>query len=331
MDTFVDSSWYYLRFLNPQDRERMVDTERVARWLPVDQYIGGIEHAILHLLYARFVCRVLHDMGMVAIEEPFERLFNQGMITRLNPASGKIEKMSKSRGNTVSPDELIERYGADTVRVATMFIGPPEKESEWSEDGVAGAFRFLNRVWDTVERVLERVGSGGGAQAAVSGDTSLRRWTHRTIARVTEDFDRFHPHTAVAGLMEFQHALADAADAEDEPAAALREAAETLAKLLHPVAPHMTQELWARLGHAGFLLDAPWPHADPALVISNDVTLVVQVNGKVRGKLSVARGASESEAMARAREDERIRSWFEGREITRTVFVPDRLLNVVVR
>ena len=332
MDTFVDSSWYYLRFLNPHDSDRIVDTERVARWLPVDQYIGGIEHAILHLLYARFICRVMRDMGLVGIEEPFERLFNQGMITRLNPATGKIEKMSKSRGNTISPDELIERYGADTVRVATMFIGPPEKESEWSEDGVAGAHRFLNRVWDTVSRVIEAVG-GAGPRAAGRpvGDTPLRRWTHRTIERVTEDFDRFHPHTAVAGLMEFQKALADAVEAGEESAAALREGAETLLQLLHPVAPHMTQELWSRLGRPGFVLDSAWPTADPALAISNDVTLVVQVNGKVRGKLSVARGASESEAMARAREDERIRSWFEGREITRTVFVPDRLLNVVVR
>ncbi len=152
MDTFVDSSWYYLRFLNPADHGKMVDTERVDRWLPVDQYIGGIEHAILHLLYARFVCRVLKDMGLVHLEEPFERLFNQGMITQLNPATGKVEKMSKSRGNTVSPDELIARYGADTVRLATLFIGPPEKESEWSEEGVAGAFRFLNRVHDAVRK-----------------------------------------------------------------------------------------------------------------------------------------------------------------------------------
>ena len=143
MDTFVDSSWYYLRFLNPHDAAKMVDTERVGRWLPVDQYIGGIEHAILHLLYARFICRVLKDMGLVHLEEPFERLFNQGMITRLNAATGKIEKMSKSRGNTVSPDELIARFGADTVRLYTLFIGPPEKESEWSEEGVAGAYRFL--------------------------------------------------------------------------------------------------------------------------------------------------------------------------------------------
>ncbi|HEX4441328.1 MAG TPA: leucine--tRNA ligase [Thermoanaerobaculia bacterium] len=332
MDTFVDSSWYYLRFLNPADAERIVDTERVERWMPVDQYIGGIEHAILHLLYARFICRVLYDMKLVSIEEPFERLFNQGMITSLNPATGKVEKMSKSRGNTVSPDDLIARYGADTVRLATMFIGPPEKESEWSEDGVAGAHRFLNRVWETVSRAAEVTGVGQAAvSASASGDTGLRRWTHRTIERVTDDFDRFHPHTAVAALMEFQKALADALESGGESPAAIREAADTLLELLHPVAPHVTQELWERLGHPGFLLDQAWPHADPALALSTDVVLVVQVNGKVRGKLSVARGASESEAMARAREDERIRSWFEGREITRTVFVPDRLLNVVVR
>ena len=205
MDTFVDSSWYFFRFLNPQDAAEMVDTERVDRWLPVDQYIGGIEHAILHLLYARFICRVLRDMGLVHLEEPFERLFNQGMITRLNPATGKTEKMSKSRGNTVSPDELISRFGADTVRLATLFIGPPEKESEWSEEGVAGAFRFLNRVHELCSRVRELPG-GPSAPA----DTPLVRLTHRTIVRVTQDAAEFHFHTAVAALMEYQRAISEA-------------------------------------------------------------------------------------------------------------------------
>jgi leucyl-tRNA synthetase len=327
MDTFVDSSWYYLRFLDPQDGERMVDTERAARWMPVDQYIGGIEHAILHLLYARFVCRVLKDMGLVGLEEPFERLFNQGMITRLNPATGKIEKMSKSRGNTVSPDDLIARYGADTVRLYTLFIGPPEKESEWSEEGVAGAYRFLNRVHELCTRVADLPPGGGEGPR----DTPLRRLTHRTIQRVTEDAERFHFHTAVAALMEFQRGIAEALDEGTETPAAAVEAARTLLMLLHPIAPHVTEEWWERFGASDFLVRSPWPAFDPVLATPVDVTLVVQVNGKVRGKLSMARGASEREAMERLQADERIRPWVHGKEITRTVFVPDRLLNLVVR
>ncbi len=327
MDTFVDSSWYYFRFLDPHDPTKMVDTPRVDRWLPVDQYIGGIEHAILHLLYARFICRVLKDMELVHLEEPFERLFNQGMITSLNPSTGKIEKMSKSRGNTVSPDELIARYGADTVRLYTLFIGPPEKESEWSEDGVTGAFRFLNRVHDLCERVRELPAGGDpGPQ-----DTPLARMTHATIERVTRDAAAFHFHTAVAALMEFQRGISDAVETGEETPAALRAGVRTLLQLLHPVAPHLTDELWERSGEKGFLVESRWPVFDPALATSTDVTLVVQVNGKVRGRLSVARGATESEAMERARQDEKIRSWTEGKQITRTVFVPDRLLNLVVR
>jgi leucyl-tRNA synthetase len=325
MDTFVDSSWYYLRFLNPHDAEKMVDTARVKRWMPVDQYIGGIEHAILHLLYARFVCRVLKDMGLVHLEEPFERLFNQGMITRLNPATGKIEKMSKSRGNTVSPDELIARFGADTVRLYTLFIGPPEKESEWSEEGVAGAFRFLKRVHELCARVAELSGEEGPA------DSPLRRLTHRSIERVTEDAARFHFHTAIAALMEFQRGLAEALDEGTEAPGALRAAVRTLLQLLHPIAPHLTEEWWHRFGERGFLVESRWPAYDPELATPVGVTLVVQVNGKVRGRLELPRGASESEAMERLGGDERIRSWLDGKEITRTVFVPDRLLNLVVR
>ncbi len=329
MDTFVDSSWYYLRFLNPHDERRMVDSERARRWMPVDQYVGGIEHAILHLLYARFVCRVLKDMDLVDLEEPFERLFNQGMITRLNAATGKVEKMSKSRGNTVSPDELIERFGADTVRLYTLFIGPPEKESEWSEDGVSGASRFLNRVHDVCTRVSEL----GPDAAAGSGpsDTPLVRLEHRTIRRVTEDAARFHFHTAVAALMEFQRAIGEALESGSETPQVLRGAVKTLLKLLHPIAPHLTEEWWERLGEKPFLLEAPWPEYDPELATTPRVTLVVQVNGKVRGRLDVERGEGEATAVELARQDSQIRPWVEGREITRSVYVPDRLLNLVVR
>jgi leucyl-tRNA synthetase len=329
MDTFVDSSWYYLRFLNPGDEERMVDPERAARWMPVDQYVGGIEHAILHLLYARFVCRVLKDLGLVDLEEPFERLFNQGMITKLNPATGKIEKMSKSRGNTVSPDELLTRFGADTVRLYTLFIGPPEKESEWSEEGVVGAFRFLNRVHDLCTRVAETSVPANPDSAA--DDTPLTRFEHRTIQRVTEDAARFHFHTAVAALMEFQRAISDAIESGSESPGVLARSVRTLVKLLHPIAPHLTEEWWERFGEKAFLLEQPWPEFDPELATTPRVTLVVQVNGKVRGKLDVDRGEDEESAVALARADEKIRPWVEGKEIARSVYVPDRLLNLVVR
>ncbi len=326
MDTFVDSSWYYLRFLNPDDRARMLDSARAAHWMPVDQYVGGIEHAILHLLYARFVCRVLKDMGLVGIEEPFARLFNQGMITKLNAATGKVEKMSKSRGNTVSPDELIERYGADTVRLYTLFIGPPEKESEWSEEGVVGAYRYLNRVHELCARVATLPGSDAPAR-----DTPLARLEHRTIARVTADAARFHFHTAVAALMEFQRGLAEALDEGREDDAVVRRATLTLVKLLHPIAPHLTDEWWERFGEKKPLIENSWPAFDEELATTPRVTLVVQVNGKVRGRLDVERGTSEQEALTLARCDERIVPWLEGRELARSVFVADRLLNLVVR
>jgi leucyl-tRNA synthetase len=326
MDTFVDSSWYYLRFLNPDDRARMLDSARAAHWMPVDQYVGGIEHAILHLLYARFVCRVLKDMGLVGIEEPFARLFNQGMITKLNAATGKVEKMSKSRGNTVSPDELIERYGADTVRLYTLFIGPPEKESEWSEEGVIGAYRFLNRVHELCARVATLPGSDTPTR-----DTPLARLEHRTIARVTADAARFHFHTAVAALMEFQRGLAEALEEGREDAAAVRRATLTLVRLLHPIAPHLTDEWWERFGEKKPLIESSWPAFDEELATTPRVTLVVQVNGKVRGRLDVERGTSQQEALTLARCDERIVPWLEGRELARSVFVADRLLNLVVR
>ena len=315
MDTFVDSSWYYLRFLNPDDATRMVDSERAAHWMPVDQYVGGIEHAILHLLYARFVCRVLKDMGLVAIEEPFARLFNQGMITKLNAATGKVEKMSKSRGNTVSPDELIERFGADTVRLYTLFIGPPEKESEWSEEGVVGAYRFLNRVHELCTRVEALPDGEEGPR-----DTPLARLEHHTIQRVTSDAARFHFHTAVAALMEFQRGTRTHWNGERRCVCA--RAALTLLLLLHPIAPHLTEEWWERFGQTEMpLVENAWPEFDADLATTPRVTLVVQVNGKVRGRLDVERGAAEAEALALARDDDRIRPWLEGKELARAVSV----------
>ena len=325
MDTFVDSSWYFLRFVDPQNSERPFDPSIVARWLPVDQYIGGIEHAILHLLYARFFCRVLKDFGLLEFEEPFTRLFNQGMITRLNPATGKTEKMSKSRGNTVSPDELIAQFGADTERVYTLFMGPPEKECEWSQEGVAGAFRFLGRVHEVCQRVSAL------SPAGAAGDSPLVRKAHQTIRRVTDDIERFHFNVVVAFLMEFQRDIMDALNAGTEAPAALRFAAKTLLQLSHPIAPHLTEEWWERFGEKPFLLTSPWPEADPVLSISERVTVVVQVNGKVRGKLDVPRGEGEESVRSLAFEDEKVKPWVAGKEVAKAIFVPDRLLNLVVK
>ncbi len=290
MDTFVDSSWYYLRFLNPQDDARMVDPERARLWMPVSQYIGGIEHAILHLLYARFICRVLKDLGLVDLEEPFERLFNQGMITRLNPATGKIEKMSKSRGNTVSPDELIARFGADTVRVYTLFIGPPEKESEWSEDGVLGASRFLNRVNDLCARAAalsrgrrRRRRCGGDAAAAARAPDDPKGDGGRRAVPLP------HRRGGADGVPEGDRRRPRGGSETPE---AIGGAVRTLVLLLHPIAPHLTEDWWAKLGGERSLLETRWPAFDPELATSPRVTLVVQVNGRVRGRLDLERGAA---------------------------------------
>ena len=324
MDTFVDSSWYYLRYLSTKDGARMVDRELANRWAPVDQYIGGIEHAILHLLYARFVCRVLHDFELVGFEEPFTNLFNQGMITRFAEKTGRIEKMSKSKGNTVSPDALIDEMGADTERVYTLFLGPPEDEVEWNDEAVAGAYRFLLRLWRVAQRVSD-------CPPTAPSDTELERLTHATIQRVTRDFERFKFHTAVAALMELLNALVRAV--EEKTASKLRCEAtlDVLVRLLHPIAPHMTEELWERRGHVTTLLDSDWPEADESKLRQDRLTLVVQVDGKLRDRIEVDAEAAEREirqiALARAK----VIEFVAGREVERTVVVPGRLVNVVTR
>src|SRR5262249_4821081 len=254
MDTFVDSSWYYFRFLSPRDSTRMFDPEMARKWAPVDQYIGGVEHAILHLLYARFVCRVLRDFGIVDFDEPFARLFNQGMITRYAEKPGRIEKMSKSRGNTVSPDGLIEQMGADTERVYTLFIGPPEKEAEWSDEAVTGAYRFLNRVWRMEERLAE-----APPTAPAPTQKELDRERPAAIQRVTQAMERFHFNVAVAALMELSNALQRALEEKTASRLLCEDVFDTLVQLLHPMAPHLSEELWERRGHVETLLETSWP------------------------------------------------------------------------
>jgi leucyl-tRNA synthetase len=323
MDTFVDSSWYFLRFVSPEVDGAMFDAGRVARWMPVDLYIGGIEHAILHLMYARFINRVLYDFGLVPTEEPFSVLFNQGMIVAPSAASGKLEKMSKSKGNVVAPDELIARYGADTERVYTLFMSPPEKEAEWREDGVAGAFRFLQRVWAHQDALAAAAGRPGEAAA----NERLRVATHHAARRVHEDLARYHPNTAIAAMMEFSNAIA--AEQQEAGEDILRAAFETLIRLLHPIAPHVTEELWRRLGHDGSLLCAGWPTWDAELLARQRVTIAVQVNGKLRTTVEADRGLDADAATALARPA--AARWLDGKEVVKVVHVPDRLVSFVVR
>ena len=323
MDTFVDSSWYYARFINPHIHGAMFDRERVRGWMPVDLYIGGVEHAILHLMYARFLYKVLSDFGMVPGDEPFSVLFNQGMIVSKSSITGRLEKMSKSKGNVVAPDALIARYGADTERVYTLFMGPPEKEAEWTDEGVLGAHRFLQRVWAFQDAM-------GGAKAR-AGDAAanerLRIATHRAIKRVNDDLARYHPNTAIAAMMELVNSISEAQKNASE--GVLREAYEALLRLLHPFAPHISEELWLRTGHEGSLLRAGWPTYDAELLSRQRVTLAVQVNGKLRATIEVDPGLDAEAASAVAREA--AAKWLEGKELVKVVHVPDRMVSLVVR
>ena len=324
MDTFVDSSWYYLRYLSARDGARIFDPELAARWAPVDQYIGGIEHAILHLLYARFVCRVLHDFGLVPFEEPFENLFNQGMITRFSEKSGRVEKMSKSRGNTVSPDQIIDEMGADTERVYTLFLGPPEDEVEWNDEAVSGAHRFLQRLWGVAERVAD-------SPPTAPADAELERLRHVTIQRVTRDFDRFKFNTAVAALMELLNGLVRAVEEKSASKLCCENALDTLVQLLHPIAPHVTEELWERRGQVESLLDSDWPVADAAKIKRDRIQIVVQVDGKLRDRVEVDAAWGEKEVRGAALASDKVREHVAGRELAKAVLVPGRLINLVTR
>jgi len=347
MDTFVDSSWYYARYISARDDERIFDSKLVNQWLPVDQYIGGIEHAILHLLYARFICRTLFDMGLVNFEEPFTRLFNQGVITKegyktaegswvaldevehrdgvpYEKSTGKqliaeVGKMSKSRFNVVPPDVLIAKYGADTERVYTLFIAPPEKEAAWSDEGVVGAYRFLGRVWAQGSAIA----SDSGQQTA---DGRILRKMHQTIDAVTQRMAKFEFNTAISFLMELSNAIG-----ENVHASNAREAYIALLQMLHPFAPHVTEELWQQLGESGFILTSKWPVADPALMQEDVVTIAVQVNGKLRGQVDVANPPAEADAVAAAKSNENVAKWIEGKEIVKTIYVPGKLVNIVVK
>ncbi len=334
MDTFVDSSWYYLRFISPRDDKRPFDSELVNRWLPVDQYIGGVEHAILHLLYSRFITKALREMGCVAFSEPFGNLFTQGMIIKDGA------KMSKSKGNTVSPDALIEKYGADTVRFYTLFIGPPERDAEWRDESVVGAYRFLRGLWELFSSQVELVKSVKPTEGLVEGLSKeavvLRGAVHKTIQKVTRDIEEsFHFNTALAALMELENALRDSLrrlrlDAPGDKGV-LKEALRTIVLLLAPFAPHITEELWEMLGEKPSLLRQPWPSYLPELLEEEELTIVVQVNGKVRGRVRVPADIGEEALKEVALAEERVRSHTDGKKVLKTIVVPGRLVNIVAR
>jgi leucyl-tRNA synthetase len=311
MDTFVDSSWYFLRYCDPHDEQRPFERAIVDYWMPIDQYIGGIDHAKGHLLYSRFFVKVMNDMGMLAFREPFQRLFHQGWVLQ----EGK--RMSKSQGG-VSPNELIDQFGADAVRIYILFYGPADQDINWSPDGIEPMTRFIRRLWRLVQDAAAQPASPAGV------DTPLARKAHETIARVTDDIDRrFVFNTPISAVMELVNELSKA---PGDPAA--RFAAETAVSLLQPYAPHVCEELWGVLGHSR-LWEQPWPTADESKLQRETVELVLQVNGKVRDRIQVPAGLSEAELIARARASEKVQAHLNGEE-PRAFVVPDKLVNLVV-
>lgn len=337
MDTFVDSSWYFLRFADPHAADGPFGKEKADYWMPVDQYIGGVEHAILHLMYARFFQKVLADMGLSTAQEPFTNLLTQGMVLKDGA------KMSKSKGNTVDPDEIVAKYGADTARLFILFTAPPERDLEWSDAGVEGASRFLNRVWRLVTELAAFLpGAAAGAQngaaagngaALTEADRQMRRVIHRTVQRVTKDVEeRFHFNTAISAIMELVNAFYQYKERGDAMnRAVVAEGLQKLVLLLAPFAPHLAEELWHRMGHEESVHLQPWPDFDPDVVRTEEIEIAVQINGRVRDRLVIDADASQEEMKAAALELERVRAAVEGREIVRIVAVPGRLVNIVVK
>jgi leucyl-tRNA synthetase len=347
MDTFVDSSWYFYRYCDPHNAAAPFDSNKVKYWFPIDQYIGGITHAILHLLYSRFWCKVMHDLGLVDHVEPIARLFTQGMVQKGGVA------MSKSKGNVVGAEDMCDKYGADTGRLYTLFAAPPEKDLEWSEDSIEGAWRFLNRVFRLVTKhaaALTGTANPGGApdetpsQHLAPGaapatfenlstpEQALLRKTHQTLRRVTQDFEtRWHFNSAIALIMELTNEIYS-----HEPLAQnirpeiVRQALENLTLMLAPMTPHLAEELWEQLGHKHGLSAEAWPRFSEEFARENEVEVVIQINGRVRGKLKVPAGAAQDEVVTLARADASVVTYLANKEIKKIIFVPDKLVNFVV-
>ncbi len=330
MDTFVDSSWYYLRYVNPRDDEKPFDTEDVNYWLPVDQYIGGVEHAVLHLLYSRFITKVLHDLGYLDFEEPFTNLFTQGMIYKDGA------KMSKSKGNVVSPDDMIEKYGADTLRMYILFMAPPEKDAEWSDAGIEGIHRFVKRLWNTLQRIMPIVKDVKIEKVSVKTpkERELRRKLHAMIKKITEDIEGgFKFNTAISGLMELLNHLVDYLNTVPESEwnkHLLREIAEKMVLILSPFAPHMAEELWQDMGMKGLVVEQSWPSYDPEALKVEEVEIAVQINGKIRDRVMIPVDADEETVRKLVLERERVKRYLNGKEPKKFFYIKGRLVNIVV-
>lgn len=326
MDTFVDSSWYFLRYVDNKNKEEAFDSELANRWLPVDQYIGGVEHAILHLLYARWFVKAFYKMGMVNFREPFKNLLTQGMVLKDGA------KMSKSKGNTVSPVEIIEEYGADTARLFVLFAAPPERDLEWSEQGVDGCFRFLNRVYRLVDELKDVVKEESKFGALTKVDKHMRYTINSTLKKVTEDLsEKFGFNTAISALMELINEAYKYKELETRNNAVLKECVETVIVILAPFAPHLGDELWSMIGKDGSIFSISWPKYDDSALVQDEVEVVVQVNGKVRDKMNIPANTSKEDMEKLAMENTKIKDFVEGKTVVKIVGVPNKLVNIVVK
>lgn len=318
---WVCSSWYYLRYASPDYEEGPFDEYKVKLWLPVDLYVGGVEHAVLHLLYSRFFTKVLYDAGMIDFTEPFTKLFNQGMITRQSEISGRQEKMSKSKGNVVNPDELVKQYGTDSLRAYELFIGPPEQDSEWDDSGIEGVYRWLRRLWHFV---TENKFSNGPEMSR-----DMKRYIHQAIGKITEDIERFHMNTVISTLMECLNNLLDYW--KEHPNRISSESIEEYIKLTAPIAPHIAEELWHILGHEESIFSQRWPEFNPDFVKKDTMLIVVQVNGKLRDKLTVPVESDKEFIEKKALASEKVKPYLDNGEVKKVIYIPGRIINLVVR
>lgn len=326
MDTFVDSSWYFLRYIDPKNTEEPFSKEMVNKWMPVDQYIGGVEHAIMHLLYARFFVKAFKSMGMLDFDEPFKNLLTQGMV--LMDGS----KMSKSKGNTVSPIEIINKYGADTARLFVLFAAPPERDLDWSEQGVEGCFRFLNRVYRLVDELAEVAKSNAEAKATTKEDKAMRLVIHSTLKKVTTDLsEKFGFNTAIAALMELINEMYKYKELDTRNDGIIREGIETIVTILAPFTPHIGEELWTMIGKEGSVFDINWPKYDEKALVQDEVEVIVQVNGKLRDKVAMNADISREDMEKVALESEKVKSAIEGKQVVKVIAVPKKLVNIVVK
>ncbi len=326
MDTFVDSSWYFLRYIDPKNTEEPFSKEMVNKWMPVDQYIGGVEHAIMHLLYSRFFVKAFKSMGMVDFDEPFKNLLTQGMV--LMDGS----KMSKSKGNTVSPIEIINKYGADTARLFVLFAAPPERDLDWSEQGVEGCFRFLNRVYRLVDELAEVAKTNAEVKAVTKEDKAMRLVIHSTLKKVTADLsEKFGFNTAIAALMELINEMYKYKELDTKNDGIIREGIETIVTILAPFTPHLGEELWTMIGKEGSVFNISWPKYDESALVQDEVEVIVQVNGKLRAKVSMDANVSREDMEKVAMENEKVQAAIEGKNVVKVIAVPKKLVNIVVK